>query len=67
MSAKGARAKVYIDGKFSGRINTYKVKSQFRRIVFSRSLAPGVHTLRIVNLATKSRPRLDIDAIAAGS
>jgi hypothetical protein len=59
-------ADVYIDGTKVATVDLYASSTQDRKVVFSRSLAPGDHTLQIRVLGTKnassSGRRMDVDA-----
>jgi hypothetical protein len=57
------KASIRIDGKLRGTIDTVAGTALHRRIVWTTSLRPGTHTIRIVNLATQGRPRIDFDAV----
>jgi len=63
--AKGpdrGQAQVWLDGKKVATINTYSATKANRTVVWRANLAPGSHTIRVVNLATAGHPRIDIDA-----
>jgi GH25 family lysozyme M1 (1,4-beta-N-acetylmuramidase) len=56
-------ALVYIDGSLAGTVSLYASTYQSKRVVFSRTWDSNEwHTIRIVNLATAGRPRIDLDA-----
>jgi len=58
------RVRILVDGKPQGTVDTGAVGSQVHRgVVWTTTLRPGSHTLRIVNLATAGRPRVDFDAV----
>jgi hypothetical protein len=57
------QARIKVDGKVRGTVDTVAASAVHRRIVWTSSLKPGAHTLRIVNLATPGRPRIDFDAV----
>ena len=64
--AKGpsrGKAAVYFDGKFATTVDTSAKSNTGRVVVWDKQLA-GItnHTIRVVNLATSGRPRIDIDA-----
>ena len=55
-------ALVYIDGSLAATVSLYSSTYQSKRVVFSRNWdSNGTHTIRIVNLATAGRPRIDLD------
>jgi hypothetical protein len=57
-------AEVWIDGKLSGTVNTYRAASAARLMVFTRStMSSGRHTVEIRALGTAGHPRVDIDAL----
>lgn len=60
-------AKIYIDGRYIKTIDTYSSTFKPRQLVFYTSWAKkGTHYLKIVNLGTPGRTRLDVDAIVEG-
>lgn len=64
--AKGpARGKfdVYVDGIKKATVDTYAATNTNRVIVWDTWMAAGKHTVRVVNLATSGRSRIDLDAI----
>ena len=65
-SALRGKAHVYIDGKLVKTVDLHSKTLVKRRIVFTRGwTVDGSHTIRIVNLATKGRPAIDIDSLLA--
>ena len=63
-----SKFKVYVDGVYKGTFCAFATKVRYRREAYAiASLAPGVHTVKILNLATTGRPRLDTDATAIGN
>jgi hypothetical protein len=56
-------ARIAIDGVARGVIDTHADAVVHRGVVWAGSLRPGTHRLRIVNLATPGRPRIDFDAV----
>jgi subtilisin family serine protease len=59
------KAKVYVDGVYKSTIDTYRSSYQSRVVVFNISWnTAATHSVKVVNLATSRRPRLDIDALA---
>jgi hypothetical protein len=57
---------VYVDGVLKGTVDTYAATSQPRMVVWQTAVG-GVGasnpTIKIVNLATPGRPRIDLDAV----
>ena len=59
----GSKAKIYVDGKYVRRINTYSKRTRNRQVVFSKRFSrERTHTLKIVNIG--NRRRLDVDGLA---
>jgi hypothetical protein len=57
------RAQIWVDGSLAGTVDTYRSTLAVRRIVFSRAwTASRTHVVRIVNLGTAGRRRVDVDA-----
>ena len=56
-------ARVYIDDVLAGSLNAYSSVAGSRRVLYSRLLESGVHTLRIVLAGPTSHPRVDLDAL----
>jgi hypothetical protein len=68
--AKGparGRAAVYFDGVLQKTIDTYASSNKNRIVMWQRSLPSGTHTVKVVNLATSGRPRIDVDAFMGNS
>jgi hypothetical protein len=57
------KARIRIDGTVRGTVDTEAGAPTHREIVWTTSLRPGTHTIRIVNLATPGRARIDFDAV----
>jgi hypothetical protein len=58
------RADIYLDGVYQKRIDLYSSTTHARRVVYSKSVTPGVsHTLEIRVVATSGRPRVDVDGL----
>jgi hypothetical protein len=57
-------ARIKLDGVNQGRVDTYVAgPTQHRTIVWQTPpLSAGSHTIEVINLATRGRPRIDIDA-----
>jgi len=56
--------KVLIDGVYKTTVDTYSPTKRHRTIVWQTSFTTkGAHKVKIVNLATAGRPRLDLDAV----
>ena len=57
------KAQIWVDGSLARTVDTYRSVLTVRRIVFSRAWAtPGTHVVRVVNLGTTGRRRVDLDA-----
>jgi len=55
-------AKVLIDGVAAGAFNEYATSGRSRQVVYSRTVAPGPHTITIKLAGTAGHPRVDLDA-----
>jgi beta-N-acetylhexosaminidase len=66
VSARGpnrGQAAIYIDGDYKRTVDLYSPTYHARRVVYANHWAQnGSHTLKVVNLATAGRSRIDIDA-----
>lgn len=54
---------VYVDGVKKTTVDTYSATKVNRKVVWLRKVGVGTHTIKIVNLATAGRPRIDLDAV----
>jgi hypothetical protein len=66
--AKGVgrgKAAVYLDGVNKATVDTYSSSSINQTIVWRAVVSPGRHTIRVVNLATAGRNRIDVDSVVA--
>jgi hypothetical protein len=55
-------ARVYLDGRLVARVSLLSRTAAVRRLVFTRAWPrSGTHTIRLVNEATRGRPRIDLD------
>lgn len=54
---------VYVDGALRTTVDLYAPTSQPRMIVWQTAFLDYGHQIRIVNLATAGRPRIDLDAV----
>jgi len=60
---KRGKAAIYFDGKLATTVDTYAPANKNRVVVWDRELIGTVdHTVKVVNLATPGRSRIDIDA-----
>ena len=59
----GGVARVYIDGVLSGLLHAYSSVAGSRQLLYSRQLAAGSHTIKIVPYGPIDRPRIDLDAL----
>ena len=57
------KARIRIDGELRATVDTLAATAVHRGFVWTTSLRPGTHTIRVVNLATKGRARIDFDAV----
>jgi hypothetical protein len=66
--AKGpgrGRASVFVDAVKVATVDTGAASPLNRTVVWRRQMTPGEHTVRVVNLATTGRARIDFDAFVA--
>jgi spore germination protein YaaH len=56
-------ARVYVDDILAGSLNAYSSAAGARRILYSKVLEAGAHTVRIVLAGPTSHPRVDLDAL----
>jgi hypothetical protein len=62
------RARVMVDGTVVDTIDTRSSARHHRRVVWAGELpSAGRHTVRVVNLGTRGRPRIDVDAFLVSS
>jgi hypothetical protein len=65
--AKGpgrGKAAIYFDGVYATTVDTYAAVNTNRVVMWDKGLSGTAnHTIRVVNLATSGRPRIDIDAL----
>jgi stage II sporulation protein D len=55
-------ARVYVDGVLKATVSLYASSYLSKQVVYAFSWAAnGTHTIKIVNLATSGRPRIDLD------
>jgi hypothetical protein len=60
------QAQIWIDGQLRATVNTYAATTQHRVVVWSGKLGRySTHDVRIVNVGTTGRSRIDLDAIVA--
>lgn len=56
--------KVIVDGDYKTTVDTYAPTKRHRTIVWQTAFTTkGAHTVKIVNLATAGRPRIDLDVV----
>lgn len=58
---------VYVDGVRKATVNTYSKTVRHRTVVWVYRMPGGVHTVTLVNKATKGHPRIDLDAVLTGT
>lgn len=63
---RGAFA-VLVDGTKAATVDTYAAAKTHRVVVWAKRMAAGVHEIRVVNLATTHRQRIDLDAVITGA
>ena len=56
-------ARVYIDGKLTATVHTHASTVKNRMIVWQHALGRGTHRVKVVNVASKGHPRIDLDAV----
>lgn len=56
--------KVYMDGRYQRTVNLYSASSKARTKLYLASFGTGAHTLKLVQLSSGSRKRVDIDGLA---
>lgn len=62
---KRGAAGIYIDGKLMNFVDMKADELKYRQVFFEKYFTGnGTHIVKIVNMATKGRPRFDIDGIA---
>jgi hypothetical protein len=59
------RAQITVDGKVVGTVDTKAAATRHRVILWAHSFGPGTHRVRVTNLATPGRPRIDLDAVVS--
>jgi hypothetical protein len=63
MSAGRSSFKVYVDGVYVKTVSLYSAATKSRVVVYSTgTLAPQLHTLKLVHTRVGSRIRADVDA-----
>jgi hypothetical protein len=65
--AKGparGKAAIYYDGAYVKTIDTYASVNTNRVVMWDKAMSgTSTHTVKVVNLATSGRPRIDVDAL----
>jgi hypothetical protein len=61
-STLNGQAYLWLDGTYLGYVDGYSSTTTARKIIFSRNVDYGTHTLRIQAVGTSGRPQVDIDA-----
>lgn len=56
-------ARVYLDGVLTGLLHADSTVAGSRQLLYSRALAPGSHTIKIVPYGPIAHPRIDLDAL----
>lgn len=57
------RFQVYVDDVLKSTIDTYAPTNAPRMVVWQAGLTSHAQKVRLVNLATAGRPRIDLDAV----
>jgi hypothetical protein len=57
------KAQVKVDGDLRATVDTSSAARAHRVVVWAGTLSTGTHKVRLVNLSTASRPRIDLDAV----
>ncbi|MGZ4533282.1 MAG: hypothetical protein ACXVXP_13155 [Mycobacteriaceae bacterium] len=56
--------KLYLDGVLKATVNTYSSTWKYRNYVYDFGpLTPGAHTVKLVNVGTPGRPRIDVQGM----
>ena len=56
--------KLYVDGALKATIDTKAASYKYRTYIYDAGpLAPGAHTIKIVNVGTSGRPRIDLQGM----
>ncbi|MDQ1294190.1 MAG: hypothetical protein QG608_2073 [Actinomycetota bacterium] len=63
-SARSGTATVYVDGAKAGTVNLYSASNQYRQIVWTKTVASGKHTIKMVVDGTSGRPNVHADGLA---
>jgi hypothetical protein len=59
------KARVYVDGVLLATVDLYSATAHGKAVVYAKAwTTAGTHTIKVVNLATSGRPRIDLDAFA---
>lgn len=62
MSSSRGKASIVINGAVVATVDTYSKTTKNRMVMWQKWMPAGVHTIKVVNLATAGHPRIDIDA-----
>lgn len=62
LASNRGSADIYVDGVRRKTVNTYAATKSHHRVVWQALVGPGDHVIKVVNLATPGRPRIDIDS-----
>jgi hypothetical protein len=63
-SATQGKFQLYVDGRLRGTIDLYSARPAARQVVWSTNwTTSGRHTITMINLATKGRPQVNVDAL----
>jgi hypothetical protein len=64
-AAGRGKARVLVDGVAKATVDTGATTAKHQTVVWQGSLSTGNHVIRVVNLATPGRARIDLDAVIA--
>jgi hypothetical protein len=61
-SSLNGEAHVWLDNVYLGTVNGYSATTTPRKVIFSRTVPHGTHTLQVQAVGTQGHPQIDIDA-----
>lgn len=57
------KVRIFVDGQLRRTLDTSSPVTAHRSVVWTSRMTAGQHVIRVVNLATHGRPRIDLDAV----
>ncbi len=66
MAPNRGKVRIYVDGVLTKTVDTHSATLKHRSVVWAARMAAGVHVVRLVNVGTAGRPRIDLDAVLNG-